>query len=280
MIYKKCKNTVVFPEVTSTDLYDLEKTFNCGQCFRWDNYEQGFRGFAGEYSCYIYKENNNIVVKSFTDIGDYEKFAKYIYHYLALDMDYANIKKKFSKDDTMKKAICFADGIHVLNQPFFETLITFIISQNNNIPRIKKIVDAMAKTYGSNVGEMYAFPKVEQLKDITIEEYNELRMGFRSKYVFDAVNKIISGEISEDIIKSMSYEDAKKYLMKIKGVGPKVADCVLLFSCEKYESFPKDVWINRALEQMFPEGTPDCIKGLEGIAQQYIFHYARFNLEK
>lgn len=280
MIYKKYENTIVFPEVTSKDLYDLEKTFNCGQCFRWDIYEEGFRGFAGEYSCYVYRENNDIIVKSFTDIDDYEKFAEYMYHYLALDMDYANIKQEFSKDETMKKAIEFADGIHVLNQPFFETLITFIISQNNNIPRIKKIVDAMAQTYGTKVGEMYAFPTAQQLKDITIEEYNELRMGFRSKYVFDAVNKIISGEISEDEIKTMSYEDAKKYLMKIKGVGPKVADCVLLFSCEKYESFPKDVWINRALEQMFPDGIPECIKGLEGIAQQYIFHYARFNLEK
>ena len=280
MVYDKKENMIVFPNAAREDLYDIEKTFNCGQCFRWDAYEKGFRGFAGEYSCYVFEEDGNICVKSFKEIEDYDKFAEYMYHYLALDMDYAKMKAEFSKDETMKKAIEFADGIHVLNQPFFETLITFIISRNNNIPRIKKIVDSMAATYGTKYGEMYAFPTAEQLKDVTIEQYNELKMGFRSKYVFDAVNKILSGEVQEEVIKQLSYKDAQKYIMQVKGVGPKVADCVLLFSCEKYESFPKDVWINRALEQMFPEGLPECIKGLEGIAQQYIFHYARFNLEK
>lgn len=280
MVYNKLKNTIIFPNVTENDSYDLEKTFNCGQCFRWDKSDKGWQGFAGKYSCCIYSKEKDIYVESFTDIDDYDEFAEYMYHYLALDMDYVQIKKRFSEDETMKKAIEFADGIHVLNQPFFETLITFIISQNNNIPRIKKIVDSMAKTFGSKVGDMYAFPTSNQLKDITIEQYNELKMGFRSKYVFDAVEKINNGEIDFEKIKDMEYSEAQKYLIKIKGVGPKVADCVLLFSCEKYESFPKDVWINRALEQMFPNGLPECIKGLEGIAQQYIFHYARFNLEK
>ena len=138
----------------------------------------------------------------------------------------------------------------------------------------------MAHTYGTKTGDLWAFPTAEQLKKVSIEEYNQLRMGFRSKYIFDAVQKVLSGEIDEATVKSLPYAEAQKYLMKIKGVGPKVADCVLLFSCEKYESFPKDVWINRALAQMFPQGLPECIKGMEGIAQQYIFHYARFNLEK
>ena len=127
---------------------------------------------------------------------------------------------------------------------------------------------------------MYAFPTPQQLADVTIEQYSELRMGFRAKYVYDAVQKILSGQVSEEAVKNMAYADAQKHLMQIKGVGPKVADCVLLFSCEKWESFPKDVWINRAMEQLFPDGLPRCVEGLEGIAQQYIFHYARFNLEK
>lgn len=271
------KYTVVFENLSD---YDAQQTFNCGQCFRWDNRRDGWQGFAGEYPCYIHFEGNDMYVQSLVPVDNMKAFAKYINHYLSLDMDYTSMKKQFSADDTMKKAISYAPGIRVLTQPFFETLITFIISRNNNIPRIKKIVDAMAQTYGTKVGDMYAFPTPQQLADVTIEQYSELRMGFRAKYVYDAVQKILSGQVSEEAVKNMAYADAQKHLMQIKGVGPKVADCVLLFSCEKWESFPKDVWINRAMEQLFPDGLPRCVEGLEGIAQQYIFHYARFNLEK
>ena len=277
MQYIYDKNTVVFTAVTD---YDLERTFNCGQCFRWDMKDGKWCGFAGEYPCRIWMEKEDMYVQCLVPVENFDKFSGYMHHYLGLDMDYIRLKKQFSADETMKKAIGYAPGIRVLNQPFFETLLTFIISRNNNIPRIKKIVDAMATTYGTKVGEMYAFPTPDQLKDVTIEQYNELRMGFRSKYIFDAVAKILSEDVDEKTLKEMDYTAAQKYIMQIKGVGPKVADCVLLFSCEKYESFPKDVWINRALAQMFPDGLPECIKGMEGIAQQYIFHYARFNLEK
>lgn len=277
MKIEKDKNKVIFENIKD---YDLGQTFNCGQCFRWDAGSDGWRGFAGNYPCAVNFAGDDLHVQCLADVEDMVGFGQYMQHYLGLDMDYDKLKKQFSVDEVMKAAIDYAPGIRVLNQPFFETLITFIISRNNNIPRIKKIVDAMAATYGTPVGDMYAFPTARQLKDVTIEQYNELRMGFRSKYVYDAVQKVLAGEIKEEEIKAMSYPDAQKYLMKIKGVGPKVADCVLLFSCEKYESFPKDVWINRALAQLFPQGLPECIKGMEGIAQQYIFHYARFNLEK
>lgn len=277
MQYINNEGEIVFKAV---DDFDLPQTFLCGQAFRWDEFEGGFRGFAGKYPCYIYFQNVDLHIKPLADIENFDEFAAFMWHYLSLDVDYGALKKQFSQDETMAKAIDYAKGIRVLNQPFFETLITFIISQNNNIPRIKKIVDSIAQTYGTKQGEMYAFPSAEALKNIGVEEYNLLKMGFRSKYVFDAVNKITNGEIDGEKIKQMDYEQAQKYLMQIKGVGPKVADCVLLFSCEKYESFPKDVWINRALEQLFPKGLPQCIKGYEGIAQQYIFYYARFNLEK
>ncbi|MBQ8603279.1 MAG: DNA-3-methyladenine glycosylase 2 family protein [Oscillospiraceae bacterium] len=271
------KNTVIFENVSG---YDRERTFNCGQCFRWDAADGGWRGFAGDYPCHIRMVENDMYVQCLVPVENMEAFGSYMEHYLSLDMDYDSMKAQLSQDETMKKAIEFSPGIRVLTQPFFETLITFIISRNNNIPRIKKIVDAMAQTYGTPVGDMYAFPTPQQLADVTIEQYNELRMGFRSKYVYDAVQKVLSGRVSEEKVKSMDYADAQKHLMQVKGVGPKVADCVLLFSCEKWESFPKDVWINRAMEQLFPRGLPDCAQGLEGIAQQYIFHYARFNLEK
>ena len=270
-------NTVVFAGIVD---YDLAQTFNCGQCFRWDEKEGFWQGFAGTYPCKVWLAGTDLCVQPLSDVENPDSFAQYMAHYLGLDLDYAQLKKQFSQDDVMQAAISYAPGIRVLNQPFFETLLTFIISRNNNIPRIKKIVDAMAQTYGTKVGDMYAFPTAQQLKDVTIEEYSQLKMGFRAKYIYDAVQKVLAGDIDETTVKSLPYADAQKYLMQVKGVGPKVADCVLLFSCEKYESFPKDVWINRALEQLFPQGLPQCIKGMEGIAQQYIFHYARFNLEK
>ncbi len=270
-------NTVVFYGCAH---WDPQSTFNCGQCFRWDEKDGCWLGFAEMYPCEIQKCGDELHVKLLHNNDNMQGFAEYMYHYLALDTDYEQLKNKFSTDAVMKKAVDYAPGIRVLNQPFFETLLTFIISRNNNIPRIKKIVDSMAVKYGTKVGDLYTFPTRQQLKDVTVEEYNELRMGFRSKYIFDAVQKILSGDVCEEELKAMDYPAAQKYLMQIKGVGPKVADCVLLFGCEKKEAFPKDVHINRALRQMFPNGLPECIQGNEGIAQQYIFQYARFNLEK
>ncbi len=277
MTYTIKEKTVVFSGCTDID---LERTFNCGQCFRWNKWENGWRGFAGFYPCYVFFERDELCVQLLEGSVPMDIFADYMIHYLALDVDYNALKERFSRDETMKKAVEFSPGIRVLNQDFFETLLTFIISRNNNIPRIKKIVDAMSVKFGSKVGDMYAFPLAYQLKDMGEEQLAELKMGYRTKYIIDAVEKYINDEITPLKISDMTYDEAKKYLMKVKGVGPKVADCVLLFGCGKYEAFPKDVWINRALEQMFPNGLPECIKGYEGIAQQFIFQYARFNLEK
>ncbi len=270
-------NLAIFKNVTD---FDLEQTFNCGQCFRWNKEGKSFVGFAGSWLCRVSLKNGDMLVEKLRGEGDMQRFAAYMADYLSLNVDYGALKEKFSEDETMKRAIAFAPGIRVLNQPFFETLITFIISRNNNIPRIKKIVDAMADTYGAPVGDYHAFPSRQQLKDVSIEDYSRLKMGFRAKYVYDAVQKVTSGEIRREEIEKMDLDSARKYLMQIKGVGPKVADCILLFSCKKYDSFPKDVWINRAMDRLFPDGLPRCVKGREGIAQQYIFHYARFNLEK
>lgn len=270
-------NLAVFKNVTD---FDMEQTFNCGQCFRWNKEGEAFVGFAGSWLCRVSLENGDMLVEKLRGEGDMQQFAAYMADYLSLNVDYGALKEKFSADETMKRAIAFAPGIRVLNQPFFETLITFIISRNNNIPRIKKIVDAMADTYGTPVGDYHAFPSRQQLKDVSIEGYSRLKMGFRAKYVYDAVQKVTNGDIRREEIEKMDLDSARKYLMQIKGVGPKVADCILLFSCKKYDSFPKDVWINRAMDRLFPDGLPRCVKGREGIAQQYIFHYARFNLEK
>ncbi len=276
-MYKITNKQIVFSNIED---YNLDETFLCGQTFRWDKYKNGFSGFINKVLCYVYFDNSDLIVQPLIECDNLDELAKKAEKFLSLNIDYKILKNKFSKNEIMQKSISYAPGIRVLNQDFFETLLTFIISQNNNIPRIKKIVDELSKKYGEKIGDFYCFPTPDSLKDISIEEYAELKMGFRAKYIFDAVKKINDGEINEKTLLDLSYQDAQTELIKIKGVGPKVADCVLLFSLEKYESFPKDVWINRALEQMFPNGLPSEIKGYEGIAQQYIFHYARNNLEK
>lgn len=302
-------NTIFYPNVTD---YDLGETFLCGQAFRFDEYDGGFKGFIGKQLCHITLtcDNNADIADCKTCTADAdsavgadntkgtaqaqkggtlavkllhtqptEELAQKIGEFLSLDMDYTALKKQFSQDETVAKAIQFAPGIRVLNQDFFETLITFIISQNNNIPRIKQLCDRLGQNYGTKVGDSFAFPTAEQMKDITEQDFKDMKFGFRAKYLTDAVAKVLDGTIDETVVKSLPYEQAQKYLMQIKGVGPKVADCVLLFSCRQYESFPKDVWIKKAMAQLFPKGFPDCCKGYEGIAQQYIFHYARFNLK-
>ncbi len=275
-------NKILYTNVTD---YDLAQTFLCGQAFRFDEKDGGFIGFIEKQLCYITLtgQNENCTAPATLTVElvygtPTEEIAEKIGCFLSLDMDYTSLKNQFRQDETVAKAIEFAPGIRVLNQDFFETLITFIISQNNNIPRIKQLCDRISERYGTKVGDTYAFPTAEQMRDITEEDYKEMKFGFRAKYLADAVAKVLSGEIEEKTVKSLSYADAQKYLMQIKGVGPKVADCVLLFSCRQYESFPKDVWIKKAMEQLFPNGIPDCCKGYEGIAQQYIFHYARHTL--
>lgn len=275
MEYLIQNNTVIFKNVMPYNLYD---TFNCGQTFRFDSFKEGFKGFIYNMLCYIKIENQDMYVEVLNGTPS-DKDAAVIGHFMALDMDYAALQKQFCQDPVLKKAVEFAPGIRVLNQDFFQMLITFIISQNNNIPRIKKLCDLLGEKYGSKVGESYVFPTAAQMKDITEQDFKDMKFGFRAKYLCDAVEKVNSGFISEETIKQLSYKDAAKYLMQIKGVGPKVADCILLFGCARYESFPKDVWINRAMEILFPDGLDEKYDEYKGIAQQYIFHYARFNLK-
>ena len=275
MQYTIADKKILYTNVTD---YDLAQTFLCGQAFRFDEYEGGFRGFIEKQLCQVTLEGTTLTVELVYGIPT-DDLAVKIGEFLSLDMDYTALKKQSSQDETVAKAIEFAPGIRVLNQDFFETLITFIISQNNNIPRIKQLCDRLGERYGTKVGESYAFPTAQQMKDITEQDYKDMKFGFRAKYLADAVAKVLDGTIDEKVVKSLSYKEAQEYLMQIKGVGPKVADCVLLFSCRQYESFPKDVWIKKAMAQLFPNGFPQCCKGYEGIAQQYIFHYARFNLK-
>lgn len=186
---------------------------------------------------------------------------------LTWNTDYGELKRRFSENETLSKACSFAGGIRILRQDSWEALSSFIISQNNNIPRIKGIIGRLC--------ELYAATFAEDMADETVDSLAYLRSGFRAKYLVDAIEKVLSGEIDYQKIKEMPLDDARNELMKIKGVGPKVADCTLLFGFYKTDAFPKDVWVKRVLAQWYPNGLPSCVKGVEGIAQQYLFHYIR-----
>ncbi|MDD6446716.1 MAG: DNA-3-methyladenine glycosylase 2 family protein, partial [Ruminococcus sp.] len=177
-----------------------------------------------------------------------------------------------------KEAQQYAPGIRILSQEPWEALCSFIISQNNNIPRIKGIIDRLCRQYGEPIGDnLYAFPTAERLSRCTVDDLAPLRSGFRAKYIVDAATKVATNEINLHEIKKMPVEQARKELMKIKGVGPKVADCTMLYGMGKKECFPMDVWMKRAMEVLFPNLTPEDFGTNAGIAQQYIFHYSRMN---
>ncbi|MDE6030612.1 MAG: DNA-3-methyladenine glycosylase 2, partial [Oscillospiraceae bacterium] len=197
--------------------------------------------------------------------------------YFDLQTDYGAFMDRFSADDILNTACESSGGIRILRQEPFETLISFIISQNNNIPRIAGIIDRLCESFGEKIEGGYAFPDAKRLAGITPEDLAPLRAGFRARYICDAVNKLNSGEISFEEIGALPLDKARESLKKIVGVGDKVADCVLLFGFHKLDAFPKDVWVKRIMAELYPAGLPDCVKGAEGVAQQYLFHFVRNN---
>ena len=183
------------------------------------------------------------------------------------------LKKQFSEDETLAKACKFAGGIRLLRQNSWECLISFIISQNNNIPRIKGIIERLCGNYDGR------FPDASELAKETSESLSYLRSGFRAKYISDAADAVNSGRMNLSEISELPIETARTSLKTIKGVGPKVAECVLLFGMYRTEAFPIDVWIRRVLAEYYPNGFPEYIVENAGIAQQYLFHYIRNNHE-
>lgn len=268
--------------------FSLLHTFDCGQCFRFNEVEKGrFTGVAFKKPVEIYEENGDIVFLNLTK----DEFLKSWVDFLDLDRDYKEIKDFLSSDEIIKKAIGYGEGIRILKQDFFECLISFIISQQNNIPKIKKAVEGFCELFGEKVeynGKgYYTFPDAEALKDITVSDLAPLKIGYRDKYIISAIEAVLSGRISYEILSSLSYEEAKKLLLTINGVGEKVANCVLLFSLLKFEAFPVDTWIKKAMEGLYnlsvkdiPDYTRINFGKYSGFAQQYIFYYIRNNKER
>ena len=270
MFTPKFKNNNAY--ITLTDEISLPQTLDCGQAFRWEECEDGaWQGVAfGKYLKLKY-ENKTLILYNTTE----EDFFGIWKDYFDLDRDYTSVISAISSNEILKTASNYGKGIRVLNQEPWETLCSFIISQNNNIKRIKGIIQRLCIAFGEDIGGFYTFPSAEKIAGLSLDDLSTLRAGFRAKYILDAAKKVSSGEVDLSVLKDLPIDDARNELMKIVGVGPKVADCALLFSHRHIDAFPKDVWIKRALEVLFGGQLPNEALPFAGIVQQYIFFYAR-----
>lgn len=255
--------------------FNLPLTLDCGQAFRWRQEEDGsFKGAAFGKFLHISQETDGTLV--FYNTSD-EEFNEIWKHYFDLERDYETLCEDFCRgDESLKTAVEAYPGIRILNQEPWEALCSFIISQNNNIPRIKGIVERFCHLLGDPLEDgFYSFPTAEKMANLTVEDLAPLRAGFRAKYLLDAARKVCDGTVNLEALPQMDIDEARAELQQICGVGPKVAECVLLYSCGKTEAFPKDVWVKRILEELYPDGLPECINGVQGIAQQFLFHWRR-----
>lgn len=270
MKVRKCENDIILENI---ECLNLEYSLFCGQAFRWRKNEDGsFHGVVKGKAADIAEDENRIIFRN-TSMEDFENIWK---DYFDLETDYVGVCRRFDGDEKLRKARDMYYGIRILHQEPWEALCSFIISQNNNIPRISLIIKRLCETFGEKIGENdYSFPSYEKLKGLTPEDLSPLKAGFRAKYICDAVDKLCSGEISLSSVYEMPIEQARQELMKIKGVGAKVAECTLLYGFGRKEAFPIDVWVKRFMEELYPEDLPECTKGVEGIAQQYLFHWRR-----
>ncbi len=280
-------------EIENMDSFELRDIFDCGQCFRWN--EQDDRSYTGVFKgnvLNVKKEGNKVTFKGICN-GDIKEVVE---DYFDLNRDYEKIKEILSKiDDNMKKSVEYGKGIRILNQDLWETIISFIISANNNIPRIKGIIERLSKNYGKEIdynGEKYyTFPTAQELKDVSVEKYRELGLGFRDIRLYETTKMILNGEVDLDELRNNpNTMEVRDKLLTLSGVGPKVADCILLFSdLKRFEVFPIDVWVRRVMNDLYIKNEDETkvnkkqiekiakekFGDLAGLAQQYLFYWRR-----
>lgn len=268
-IFKRKKDIVM----TDFDCFQLDEILDCGQAFRFTKQMDGsWRGIAFCRVLQVLQQDNEVI---FFNI-EWDDFEAIWRPYFDLDRDYLQIAKTISQNEIISTAFRFASGIRILRQEPFETLCTFIISQNNNIPRIKGIISRLCEHFGEEIADgQFSFPSPERLASLSEESLAPLRAGFRNRYLLSAARLVATGEIDLERLHVCPLAEAREELKRICGVGNKVADCTLLFGLGRLDAFPVDVWMTRVMTQLLPDGLPDFAKPYAGIAQQYLFHYAR-----
>lgn len=268
--------------------FELSHIFDCGQCFRWNRQENGnYIGVAFGKVIEVEKKDEDVIIYNASE----EDFENIWRDYFDLNRDYGALKESLSIDPLLKKAVEFGRGIRILKQDPFEMVISFIISANNRIPMIKRAINTISQKWGTPVqykgDTYYTFPDVNALKECTLEEIEACGVGFRGKYIKNTLDGILNKEINLEFIKAQDDDNCHMQLQRLSGVGPKVADCIMLFSMEKYSAFPVDVWVKRAMQHFYlapdislkkiREFGRDTFGELSGFAQQYFFYYAREN---
>lgn len=266
--------------------FEPRHVFECGQSFRWYSEDDGsYTGVAMDRVVNVKREGDSIIVRN-TDI---DEFKKIWVSYFDLDRDYNSIKMQLSSDSVLKEAIGFGEGIRILRQDEWETLVSFIISANNRIPMIKKAIKKICERWGKpleyNGATYYTFPKADVFSRAGVDELEQCSTGFRAKYIKETATMVHNGDVELYNLKNIGYDAARRELIKFPGVGPKVADCVLLFSMGYSQAFPVDVWVKRVMQHFYlaPDVSLTKIQKfgqekfgmLAGFAQQYLFYYAR-----
>ncbi len=267
--------------------------FECGQCFRWNKNEDGtYTGVVKNSVINVKEDENKIVFSGVCKDGDFKEFIK---QYFDLETDYLVYKEKLSQVDRyLKESIEFGSGIRLLKQDLWECIISFIISANNNIPRIKKIIEKLSLNYGEKIefnnNIYYSFPSPERLSKATIEDLRKMGLGFRDKRIYNTTKMILEKQIDLEKISNMENTHLmREELLKLDGVGPKVADCILLFALKRMDVFPIDVWVRRVMNDLYIHNENEekvnkkelldlaesKFLGLQGIAQQYLFYWKR-----
>ena len=273
--------------------FNARDIFECGQCFRWNVQEDGsYTGIFGKNVLNVKQEpEEKIIITGICD-GDIKEVCR---KYFDLDRDYEAIKEKLANiDEYMKESIKYGEGIRILNQDLWEMIISFIVSANNNIPRIKGIIERISKNYGKEIDwngrKYYCFPTPDELRNVNTQNFRDLGTGFRDIRLFETTQMILDKEVDLQSLYSADTLSAREALLSLSGVGPKVADCILLFSdLKRFDVFPIDVWVRRVMNELYINN-PDESKvnkkdiariakekfgDLEGLAQQYLFYWKR-----
>lgn len=278
--------------IEKQESFELKDIFECGQCFRWnENEDKSYTGVINKGVLTVEKKEEKIIFTGMLD-GNIEDIVR---NYFDLDRNYEEIKAQLSNiDKYLKTSIEYGKGIRILNQDLWETIISFIISANNNIPRIKGIIERISQKYGKEIEwkgkKYYLFPTPEELKYAKIEDFRNLGTGFRDVRIYETTHMILNNEINLTEIAKKDTITARNELLNLSGVGPKVADCILLFSTlKRFDVFPIDVWVRRVMNELYIKNKDENkvskneimrlaeqkFGNLEGLAQQYLFYWKR-----
>ena len=279
--------------IKNQDSFELKDIFDCGQCFRWNEEKDGsYTGVFKENVLNVKKEKNEITFKGIIN-GNIKEVVE---DYFDLKRDYSKIKQELSTiDENILNSVNYGKGIRILNQELIETILSFIISANNNIPRIKSIIERISGKYGKQIKwnnkTYYTFPTLENLKKASVEDFRNLGAGFRDIRLFETINMLSEGKVNvKNWYKEQDTKKIREELLTLSGVGPKVADCILLFSdLKRFDVFPIDVWVRRVMNELYiknPDETKVSKKEIEsiakekfgnlsGLAQQYLFYWKR-----